>query len=299
MKTLREQLPELKGEVFGALEVAAADDFAYHDPVDGSDSANQGLRVMFADGSRIVYRLSGTGTAGATLARLYRALRARCRAPGPGDAGGARRPYRPVAPPRPRRDLFGPGNAERHHLMPATGKSSMTHRCGHETPLRERTMPGASRPRGGSRGAARAPVRAARHAAPRLSFRLRHQRRRSAAPTAKRSTRSSAHGGVARRPGRRQVHYFTVGDWRLALGAAHANSPPTAGRLSPDAASAFRASRSVRARARSPFSRRDVLIVATHLCVVGRARSVEELASLFQFAKSLRHRRRQRRGAMC
>ncbi len=70
MKTLREKLPKLKGEVFGALEVAAADDFAYHDPVDGSDSANQGLRVMFTDGSRIVYRLSGTGTAGATL-RVY------------------------------------------------------------------------------------------------------------------------------------------------------------------------------------------------------------------------------------
>ena len=70
MKTLREKLPKLKGEVFGALEVAAADDFAYHDPVDGSDSANQGLRVMFTDGSRIVYRLSGTGTAGATL-RIY------------------------------------------------------------------------------------------------------------------------------------------------------------------------------------------------------------------------------------
>ena len=70
MKTLREKLPKLKGEVFGALEVATADDFAYHDPVDGSDSANQGLRVMFTDGSRIVYRLSGTGTAGATL-RVY------------------------------------------------------------------------------------------------------------------------------------------------------------------------------------------------------------------------------------
>jgi phosphoglucomutase len=52
------------------LEVAQADDFAYHDPVDGSDSRRQGLRVIFADGSRIVYRLSGTGTAGATL-RVY------------------------------------------------------------------------------------------------------------------------------------------------------------------------------------------------------------------------------------
>ena len=50
--------------------VATADDFAYHDPVDGSDTAKQGIRILFADGSRIVYRLSGTGTAGATL-RVY------------------------------------------------------------------------------------------------------------------------------------------------------------------------------------------------------------------------------------
>ncbi|MGA8170480.1 MAG: alpha-D-glucose phosphate-specific phosphoglucomutase [Methylocystis sp.] len=70
MKALRDGLPRLKGQVFGALEVAAADDFAYHDPVDGSDSAGQGLRVMFTDGSRIVYRLSGTGTSGATM-RVY------------------------------------------------------------------------------------------------------------------------------------------------------------------------------------------------------------------------------------
>jgi phosphoglucomutase len=67
---LRGRLPALPGKRFGAFEVAAADDFAYHDPVDGSISKNQGLRVMLADGSRIVYRLSGTGTAGATL-RIY------------------------------------------------------------------------------------------------------------------------------------------------------------------------------------------------------------------------------------
>ncbi|MGD9659204.1 MAG: alpha-D-glucose phosphate-specific phosphoglucomutase [Methylocystis sp.] len=67
---LREALPTLKGKRFGALEIAKADDFAYHDPVDGSDSQHQGLRVIFADGSRIVYRLSGTGTSGATL-RVY------------------------------------------------------------------------------------------------------------------------------------------------------------------------------------------------------------------------------------
>jgi phosphoglucomutase len=50
--------------------VAVADDFSYLDPVDGSLSAHQGLRIVFADGSRIVYRLSGTGTSGATL-RVY------------------------------------------------------------------------------------------------------------------------------------------------------------------------------------------------------------------------------------
>jgi phosphoglucomutase len=70
MAGLRAALPTLPGRSFGALTVADADDFAYHDPVDGSDSLKQGIRILFADGSRIVYRLSGTGTAGATL-RVY------------------------------------------------------------------------------------------------------------------------------------------------------------------------------------------------------------------------------------
>ncbi|MEJ1157481.1 alpha-D-glucose phosphate-specific phosphoglucomutase [Prosthecomicrobium sp. N25] len=70
MAHLRASLGTLPGQRFGALTIAEADDFAYHDPVDGSDSKNQGIRVMFEDGSRIVYRLSGTGTAGATL-RVY------------------------------------------------------------------------------------------------------------------------------------------------------------------------------------------------------------------------------------
>ena len=60
----------LPGKSFGALKVEAADDFAYHDPVDDSDADHQGVRVMFEGGSRIVYRLSGTGTVGATL-RVY------------------------------------------------------------------------------------------------------------------------------------------------------------------------------------------------------------------------------------
>lgn len=70
IERLRARLPTLKGQIFGGLEVRDADDFAYHDPVDGSDSAKQGVRILFADGSRLVYRLSGTGTAGATL-RVY------------------------------------------------------------------------------------------------------------------------------------------------------------------------------------------------------------------------------------
>jgi phosphoglucomutase len=70
MDALRARLPSLPGQKFGALTVEAADDFAYHDPVDGSDTKAQGIRVMFKGGSRIVYRLSGTGTVGATL-RVY------------------------------------------------------------------------------------------------------------------------------------------------------------------------------------------------------------------------------------
>jgi phosphoglucomutase len=70
MDALRARLAALPGQTFGAYKVEAADDFAYHDPVDGSDSKAQGIRVMFEGGSRIVYRLSGTGTVGATV-RIY------------------------------------------------------------------------------------------------------------------------------------------------------------------------------------------------------------------------------------
>lgn len=67
---LRARLETLPGTVINGLTVERADDFSYTDPVDGSVTTKQGLRVFFADGSRIVYRLSGTGTAGATL-RVY------------------------------------------------------------------------------------------------------------------------------------------------------------------------------------------------------------------------------------
>ena len=70
MAHLREQLPALPGRVFGEYAVKLADDFCYTDPVDGSVSAKQGLRIIFENGSRIIFRLSGTGTEGATL-RIY------------------------------------------------------------------------------------------------------------------------------------------------------------------------------------------------------------------------------------
>jgi phosphoglucomutase len=72
MAALRAQLPALAGQRLGAtgLQVALADDFAYTDPIDGSVSTKQGVRLIFEGGSRIVFRLSGTGTEGATL-RVY------------------------------------------------------------------------------------------------------------------------------------------------------------------------------------------------------------------------------------
>ena len=70
MTNLHAQLPTLKGRKFGVREVEYSDDFSYTDPIDGSVSNNQGVRIGFTDGSRIVFRLSGTGTQGATL-RVY------------------------------------------------------------------------------------------------------------------------------------------------------------------------------------------------------------------------------------
>ncbi|MFY7835332.1 MAG: alpha-D-glucose phosphate-specific phosphoglucomutase [Novosphingobium sp.] len=70
MAELNSSLPTLPGKSFGSLEIAQADNFSYLDPVDGSTSSNQGVRVMFVGGSRVVFRLSGTGTEGATL-RVY------------------------------------------------------------------------------------------------------------------------------------------------------------------------------------------------------------------------------------
>ncbi len=70
VEKLRASLPKLAGKAVGDTRVITTDDFHYQDPVDGSESSQQGLCISFEDQSRVVYRLSGTGTAGATL-RVY------------------------------------------------------------------------------------------------------------------------------------------------------------------------------------------------------------------------------------
>jgi len=70
IQKLRDGLPSLPGKSFAGQTVANADDFSYTDPVDGSFTDKQGIRIFFEDGARLIYRLSGTGTAGATM-RIY------------------------------------------------------------------------------------------------------------------------------------------------------------------------------------------------------------------------------------
>jgi len=70
MAHLRDSLARLPGKTVNGMTIEAADDFAYDDPVDGSRSTGQGVRILFEGGSRLVFRLSGTGTSGATL-RVY------------------------------------------------------------------------------------------------------------------------------------------------------------------------------------------------------------------------------------
>ncbi len=67
---IKAQFATLPNQQFGHYTVSVCDDFSYHDSIDGSVSNNQGIRILFTDGSRIVFRLSGTGTEGATL-RIY------------------------------------------------------------------------------------------------------------------------------------------------------------------------------------------------------------------------------------
>jgi phosphoglucomutase len=67
---LRDNFTSMTGKGFGRYTIQTCDDFSYTDSIDGSISTKQGLRILFTDGSRIVFRLSGTGTSGATL-RIY------------------------------------------------------------------------------------------------------------------------------------------------------------------------------------------------------------------------------------
>jgi phosphoglucomutase len=70
MQHLHASFNQLTGAQFGRYTIKTCDDFSYTDPIDGSVSTGQGIRILFSDGSRIVFRLSGTGTEGATL-RIY------------------------------------------------------------------------------------------------------------------------------------------------------------------------------------------------------------------------------------
>ena len=70
METLSKRLDQLRGQEFSGHQITDADDFSYDDPIDGSHTEHQGLRILFGDAARIIYRLSGTGTQGATL-RIY------------------------------------------------------------------------------------------------------------------------------------------------------------------------------------------------------------------------------------
>jgi len=70
MQHVRDQFESLQGSILASRKVQTCDDFSYTDPIDQSVSSNQGIRILFEDGSRIIFRLSGTGTEGATI-RLY------------------------------------------------------------------------------------------------------------------------------------------------------------------------------------------------------------------------------------
>ena len=70
VERLRANLPNLAGRTYAGLEVKKADDFGYVDPVDGSESRAQGIRIFLGNRARVVFRLSGTGTSGATV-RIY------------------------------------------------------------------------------------------------------------------------------------------------------------------------------------------------------------------------------------
>jgi phosphoglucomutase len=91
IEALRERVGRLRGQRLGGLIVEHADDFSYRDPIDGSLSEKQGVRILFGGGGRIVYRLSGTGTKGATLRVYFEAYE-------PDPAGHAQEPQTALRP---------------------------------------------------------------------------------------------------------------------------------------------------------------------------------------------------------
>ena len=88
MDHLQGQLASLPGQTLHGYTVEFADNFAYTDPVDGSVAKNQGVRIGFTNGSRIVFRLSGTGTSGRDHSPVCGAVRARPGQARPGYPGG-------------------------------------------------------------------------------------------------------------------------------------------------------------------------------------------------------------------
>jgi hypothetical protein len=124
MEQLRTRLPTLVGQAFSGHVVESAEDFRYVDPVDGSVSEHQGVKILLGGEARIVFRLSGTGHRGCYRAHLHRAIRGQPRRARPRSAGRAREPYR-----RSRGDRRGeirPGHfrADDDHLIRMAGKSA-------------------------------------------------------------------------------------------------------------------------------------------------------------------------------
>ncbi|MEW7008032.1 alpha-D-glucose phosphate-specific phosphoglucomutase [Lentilitoribacter sp. EG35] len=111
MSDLRAKLSTITGKIIGALTIENADDFSYCDPIDHCKSANQGIRVFFEGGARLVLRLSGTGTSGATL-----------------------RVYMETFEPDPQNQNFDPQEALSHLIFAAQSLAEITKRTGRDTP---------------------------------------------------------------------------------------------------------------------------------------------------------------------
>ena len=113
---LRGMLADLPGKSFAGLTVETADEFAYDDPVDGSRSEGQGIRIAFENGARIVFRLSGTGTVGATLRVYLEDVETDPARDASRRAGGARIRHCGGGRNRADRRIHGKGRTRRSHI---------------------------------------------------------------------------------------------------------------------------------------------------------------------------------------